>query len=99
MYISYQSLRTLCLSGVSCFAMIVSSCGTGHSEASQKGGDSTGAKAPTGIASAPKDTTIVNPAEPARGPLDTALYNKKLAQLSNGDSSGRWPASPTCAGS
>jgi hypothetical protein len=88
MNISYQALRTIYLSGACCFAMIISSC-SGHSEASQKGGDSTGAKASATIP--PKDTSITNTTEPARGPLDTALYNKKLAQLANGDSSGRWP--------
>src|SRR5260221_12877557 len=87
MNISYQALRTICLSGACCFAMIMSSC-SGHSEAAQKGGHST-AKATAAVS---KDTSITNnPPEPSRGTLDTALYNKKLAELTNGESSVPWP--------
>lgn len=86
MKISSLSLRTLYLSGACCFSLIVSSC-SGHSQASGKTGDSAGVK----TASSSKDTSVAPSAEPARGPLDTALYNKKVAALANGDSSGRWP--------
>jgi hypothetical protein len=82
---SYQALRTIYVSGACCFAMIVSSC-NGQSGTSPKG-DST----KTATSATAKDTTIAPQAEPARGPLDTALYNKKMAQFANGDSSGRWP--------
>lgn len=36
---------------------------------------------------AAKDTVVANVVKP----LDTALYNSKLVQLANGDSTGRWP--------
>src|SRR5882757_528400 len=85
--VSFPPLRTFYLSGACCFALIISSC-SGNSQTAQKPGDSTGVKT---TAAASKDTSIITPAEPTRGPLDTALYNKKLAQLANGDSSGRWP--------
>src|ERR1700712_1602928 len=83
MNISYQALRAIYVSGACCFAMIVSSC-NGQSGTSQKGADST--KTAT---TASKDPSIVTQPEPAGGPLDTALYNKKMAQFANGDSSGR----------
>jgi hypothetical protein len=68
--------------------MVMSSC-SGHSEASQKGGDSAGAKVAKG---ASKDTAVTPGVETMpRTPLDTALYNKKMKELANGDSSGRWP--------
>ncbi|HTI09870.1 MAG TPA: hypothetical protein VL832_14990 [Puia sp.] len=87
MNVSSPSFRTLYLSGACCFALLISSC-SGNSQTAQKTGDSSGVK--TSAATASKDS-VTSPAEPARGPLDTALYNKKVAALANGDSSGRWP--------
>lgn len=82
---SRQTLKTIFLAGACCFAIIAGACNNGHSEAS-KGGDST---AKTARAATPaKDTAI---APPVAGPLDTALYNKILLHLANGDSSHRWP--------
>jgi hypothetical protein len=79
-----QILRTGCLAGACSLALAVSACNNSPSEASKKG-DSTATAAK---ASAPPKDTLIN--EPA-GPLDTALYNKRLVHLANGDSSGRWP--------
>jgi len=83
-YSSTQVLRAACLAGACCLALAVSACNNGQSENSKKG-DST---APVAKTSAPvKDSIIKEPT----GPLDTALYNKRLVHLANGDSSGRWP--------
>jgi hypothetical protein len=82
----HQALKAACLAGACCFAIVVSACNSGQSGAS-KAGDSASAKGTV----LPQDTTIKDPVGAIAGPLDTALYNKKLAQLSNGDSSGHWP--------
>jgi len=55
-------------------------CGNGYSETNS-------ATAKTGQA---KDTAIET-ANAALMPLDTALYNQKLVQMTNADSSGKWP--------
>src|SRR5260221_1039300 len=83
---SYKALRAACVAGA-CGLVVVSACNNGRSEASKKA-DSTAA-AKTSSADAKKDSSVT---PSVGGPLDTALYNKKLAQLANGDSSGRWPA-------
>jgi len=79
---SYKALKAACLAGA-CGLVVVSACSNGRSESSKKG-DSTAATQKA----TPKDSVIT----PIAGPIDTALYNKKLHQLANGDSSGRWPA-------
>jgi len=79
---SYQALRVFLLVGSWCFTVLASACNN-----SQSGGKS---DKDTIVKDAQKkDTAIV--AETPSGPLDTALYNKRLLQLANGDSSGRWP--------
>ncbi|HEY4060524.1 MAG TPA: hypothetical protein VGM30_01420 [Puia sp.] len=84
-YYSAPLLKTACLAGACCLALAVSACNGGHPDANKKGDNATAAKTK---ASAPaKDTIITEPA----GPIDTALYNKRLKWLANGDSSGRWP--------
>lgn len=40
---------------------------------------------------AAKDSTIKETKAPSRPPLDTAKYNKLMAYISNGDTTGRWP--------
>jgi hypothetical protein len=82
---SRQTLKTILLAGACCFAIIAGACNNGHSEAS-KGSDSAATAAKT--AASAKDTVI---APPVAGPIDTALYNKILLHLANGDSSHRWP--------
>ncbi|HTR28522.1 MAG TPA: hypothetical protein VMH27_04590 [Puia sp.] len=79
---SYKALRAVFVAGA-CGLVIVSGCNNGSSQAA-KAGD-TSAKS----ASSKKDTTA--PPAASAGPLDTALYNKLLVHLANGDSSGRWP--------
>ncbi len=82
---SYQLLRGACLVGACCVALVVSACNNGHSGTSSK--DSTAA-----VKVVSKDTVPEAPSPAvATGPLDTALYNKLLIHLANGDSSGRWP--------
>src|SRR5258708_3908124 len=78
---SYKALRAACVAGA-CGLVVVSACNNGRSEASKKA-DSTAA-AKTSSADAKKDSSVT---PSVGGPLDTALYNKKLAQLANGDSS------------
>jgi len=77
----FKILRSVCLAGV-CILVIVSACNNGSKDSSKKSDSAASAKAVV-----PKDTV----ADPASGPLDTALYNKQLRHLANGDSSGRWP--------
>jgi hypothetical protein len=75
---SYKALRAIFITCV-CGIVVVSACNNGRSKAA---GDS------SSKATAAKDTT---PAAPVAAPLDTALYNKLLVHLANGDSSHRWP--------
>jgi hypothetical protein len=80
---SYKALRAIFVAGA-CGLVIVSACNNGSSQAA-KAGDSAAANA-----AAPKKDTVAPPAA-TLAPLDTALYNKLLVHLANGDSSGRWP--------
>lgn len=80
-----QSLRALCILGVSCIAFALNACNSGYSEGAKKGGDSVS----PARTNTQKDSVVKNE---ALAPLDTALYNQKLLKLANGDSSGRWPA-------
>src|SRR5260221_7653078 len=82
---SYKALRAACVAGA-CGLVVVSACNNGRSAAFKKA-DSAAAAKPSS-ADAKKDSSVT---PSVGGPLDTALYNKKLAQLANGDSSGRWP--------
>jgi hypothetical protein len=79
---SHKALRAIFVA-CACGLIVVSACNNGSSQAS-KAGDT------TAEAAAPKKDTAA-PAPMAAGPLDTALYNKLLVRLANGDSSGRWP--------
>jgi hypothetical protein len=79
---SHKALRALFLAGISGL-VVISACNNGRTPG--KSGDSAAsAKTP-----ASKDTVVPTP---ALTPLDTALYNKLLVHLANGDSSHRWPA-------
>jgi hypothetical protein len=79
---SHKALRAVFLAGV-CVLVVVSACNNGRSQAAKS--DDTAAKA-----AAPKTDTVA-PAPSVAGPLDTALYNKLLVHLANGDSTHRWP--------
>lgn len=80
-----QTVKTACLAGVCCLALVLFACNNGHTQSSK--GDSTTASKTTPAAAAE-----VKEAPPApAGPLDTVLFNKLLVHLANGDSSGRWP--------
>ena len=84
---SIQVLKTACVAGI-CGLIVFSACNNGRSEAGKKP-DSTavrGGKKDTVIAPGETAAPYVPPA-----PLDTALYNKLVLHLANGDSSGRWP--------
>lgn len=85
---SYTTLRAACVAGV-CGLIVFTACNNAQSGGAK--GDST--KAATGKTATMKDTV---PAEAATvpvstGPVDTALYNRLMLRLANGDSSGRWP--------
>jgi hypothetical protein len=83
---SHQALRAICIAGV-CSFVLISACSNGSSQAS-KAGDTSAAAAKA--AATKKDTVVPSPAVNA-GPLDTALYNKLLVHMANGDSTHRWP--------
>jgi hypothetical protein len=82
--LSSPSVRSAGLPAFCSLAILVSACNSGQSQASGKGDSAATAKA-----QAPKDSS--GPAVIPMTPVDTALYNKKIAFLANGDSSGRWP--------
>lgn len=63
-----------------CFASVFSACTDGQAGTTNTTHDSTKVLV--------KDTAVVAP-KPAV--FDSALYNQKLVQLANGDSTGRWP--------
>lgn len=84
----YHTLRTIGILSSCCTALTLSACNGGHSEGDRKGHDST-ASANT---PARKDSTGTGKNNDVPPTLDTALYNKILKRLTNGDSSGRWPA-------
>lgn len=82
-----KALKTACITGI-CGLIVLSACNNGRTEAGKKG-DNAGVKADRKDTTAPAQAAA--PAVPL-APLDTALYNKLLVHLANGDSSGRWPA-------
>ncbi|GGA95173.1 hypothetical protein [Puia dinghuensis] len=82
---SYKALRAACVVGV-CGLIVLSGCSNGSSAKAGKV-DTTKPAAKAAVA---QDTVAPAPAV-AEGPLDTALYNKIIHRLANGDSSGRWP--------
>lgn len=77
---SYQALRAIFIAAA-CGLVVVSACNNGSSQ--------TAKTSDSAAKTAKKDTVF--PAAAVTGPLDTALYNKLLVHLANGDSSGRWP--------
>lgn len=77
---SHKALRALLITGI-CSFVVITACNNGRSKAGNPGD-------PSAKAGGTKDTTA--PASEA-APLDTALYNKLLVHLANGDSSHRWP--------
>jgi hypothetical protein len=87
---TYRILRTALLMGSFCctFSILTAGCNGGQSEGTKSAKDSIPVKG------ASRDTVVKEtPATPPvpRASLDTALYNRKLRHLANGDSSGRWP--------
>src|SRR5258707_7457756 len=84
--LSYQTFRSAGLPAFCSLAIILSACNSGQSQAS-KGDSAATAKAKV---QPPKDS-ILPAATVDLTPIDTALYNKKMTFLANGDSSGRWP--------
>src|SRR4051812_32673349 len=85
---SYKALKAACVVGA-CGLVVVSACNNGSSDASKKGDSTTTKKSGSATAQTTQDTTVA-PIAPT-GPVDTALYNKLMKHLANGDSSGRWP--------
>lgn len=80
-----QSFKSFGLPAFCSVAILVSACNSGQSQASGKGDSAATAKAQP-----PKDS-VAGPTTIPMTPVDTALYNKKISFLANGDSSGRWP--------
>lgn len=87
---SYKALKAACVAGA-CGLVVVSACNNGRSDASKKDDSSATKKSASATAQTAQQDTVVAPVAPT-GPVDTALYNKLLKHLANGDSSGRWPA-------
>ena len=88
---SHKALKAVRVAGA-CVLMVVSACNNGSSQAKKTDSSATAEAKTSASAGAPasaKDSVIV---PSVSGPLDTALYNKNLVHLANGDSSGRWPA-------
>ena len=81
-HFSSKALRAVFIAGV-CGLVVVSACNNGRTQAPKAGDTATKAAVPA------KDTIVAPP--PVAGPLDTALYNKLLVHMANGDSSHRWP--------
>src|SRR6201992_4242499 len=79
-------LKAACLTGACSLALAVSACNNGHGDAKR-----TDTTAPVAKAAATATDTV--PAAPVAvtGPVDTALYNRLILHLANGDSSGKWP--------
>ncbi len=69
-----SALRAIFPAVFICIVIITGACNNGRSQGSKGGDSATAAKA------TPKDSIV----KPAVGPLDTALYNKRLAWLANG---------------
>src|ERR1700735_1217707 len=84
---TYRVLRAALLLGSFCFTLLAGSCHGGQSEGSKNTKDPAMKDPPKDTVA--KETPPVPPAPPAV--LDTALYNRRLRHLANGDSSGRWP--------
>jgi hypothetical protein len=80
---SLKALRAVFVA-VTCGVVVISACNNGSSQASKA---DTAATAK--VTEQKKDT--VSPPPMTLGPLDTALYNKLLVHLANGDSTHRWP--------
>lgn len=76
--------RLLNIAGPVCVALFLSACNSGHSEGTKSAKDSTPV-----VKTATQSESVVKTELPST--LDTALYNRNLRKLANGDSSGRWP--------
>lgn len=88
---SYKTLRMAFVAGV-CGVIVLTACNNGRSGSrSDSGGKGDTSKTPVATTAAAQDTVAPAPAV-TTGPLDTALYNRLLLRLANGDSSGKWPA-------
>jgi hypothetical protein len=85
---SYTTLRAAFVAGV-CGLIVLTACNNGSSHAGKTDSAKSAAKAKDTIPGAAADTTPAQAITP--GPVDTALYNKLLRHLANGDSSGKWP--------
>jgi len=87
---SYTPLRMAFVAGV-CGVIVLTACNNGRSGGrSDSGGKGDTSKTPVAKAAVAQDTVAPAPAMTA-GPVDTALYNRLLVRLANGDSSGKWP--------
>src|SRR5579871_4391024 len=88
---SYKALRAACVAGV-CGLIVLTACNNGSSGAAKGAKDSSGKPETAKAAPAAADTVPApSAAAETAGPVDTALYNKLIKRLANGDSSGRWP--------
>jgi hypothetical protein len=67
-------------------ALTLNACSSGEANTSD-----TKPVVPTKDSAAAETATPASVATAAVTPLDTAAYNRKMIQLANGDSSGRWP--------
>ena len=83
---SFWVLRAIGILGSCFFAVLVIACNSSSTDKGKKG-DSVAARDPAKTAPAADSIPLAVSVQP----LDTALYNKLMVYLANGDSSGRWP--------
>ncbi|HMH20978.1 MAG TPA: hypothetical protein VK563_04345 [Puia sp.] len=83
----YRALRAALLAGSCCFTILASGCNGGQTSGSGKAKDSAATAAAAAKDQPKKDTVVPDPPRT----MDTALYDRLLVHLANGDSSGRWP--------
>src|ERR1700744_6508881 len=94
--IKNRAFRAAFVAGT-CGLIVLTACNNGRTEASKKTDSSANGTAASSTAAAKTDAgtdTTITPTTPALSnttPVDTALYNKLLVKLANGDSSGKWP--------
>src|SRR6201996_7981578 len=81
-----RALKAICVAGA-CGLVVLAACNNGRSDSNKK----TDTTATTAKVTKPAEDTVPTPPINTSGPVDTALYNKLLVHLANGDSSGRWP--------
>jgi len=88
--IKNSAFRAALVAGA-CGLIVLTACSNGRSDSNKRTDSTSAATTTSGARGDAADTTVTPAAAASAGPLDTALYNRILVHLANGDSSGRWP--------